>query len=197
MLIFNVKVQESPQLFFRLKTPIQNFMASAPGFPQGLWGKYEGEFKQTVLEAFSGQGGASGPWAHLSPEYAERKGKKYPGATILQADGQLLASFFGGGDYVYEPRALGMRWGSRNPLAGYHQRGHESPTRLPQRKMFDPDADFIGRLRSAAVRYVQAAYRAAGFRIAKETYGPAEYAGITRPEASALGRQSFLQSMGG
>jgi hypothetical protein len=61
-----------------------------------------------------------------------------------------------------------MRWGTTNPLAGYHQRGHETPTPLAQRRLWDPDPEFAGELQSDATRYVGARYRQEGFRVGKE-----------------------------
>ena len=78
---------------------------------------------------------------------------------------------------------MGVTFGNQNPLAGYHFRGHETPTPLPRRPLGMPDEEFGARRRSAGARYCAAAYRQEGFRVAKEAG-----VSLTRPQASLAGK---------
>ena len=200
MLFFKANIAGTETLAFKLDEPLRDWSVPTQGFPGGLWGFFRGEFGQEVEDAFSAQGGASGPWAPLSTTpppkggNAATKARKFGGSQILQATGGLLGSFFGGAGFRYESRPMSMTWGSDNPLAGYHQRGHAAAgghtTRLPQRKIWDPDAGFFGRLRSGAVRYMNARYRRQGFRLMGDaSENPLRI--ISRAEASAAGRAWF------
>jgi hypothetical protein len=169
-------------ILFRLKTPIEDFRAPAPGFGSGFWAATEERMVEQVYRTFVQRGGATEQWPGLSEKYGKRKAQKYPGSPILWQTGAMISSFFGGEGHVFEQSAMGMRWGSTNPLAGYHQRGHQTPTPLPQRRLWDPDAEFAGELQSDGARYVAARYRSAGFRVGKELGVT-----LTRPQASQVG----------
>ena len=154
-------------VFFRIKTPLQDFRPPAPGFPQGLWWQYQKRLSSNVMSQMVDQATPIGPMTELSPEYAKRKEKKYPGNPILIASGGMFQGYFDGADHVFEETPQGMRWGNQNPLAGYHFRGHQTPTPLPRRPLGMPPDDFGGALQSDGVRYMRARYRQEGFRMAK------------------------------
>jgi hypothetical protein len=203
MLQFYCTVQGTETLFFRMTTPLKDFSAPAAGFPGGLWPRFEEELQKQVIAQFAESGGPSGAWPALSDKppgkgYASRKATQYPGAGILVASGELMASFVqGGAGHVFESRPMGMTWGSTNPLAGYHQRGHSTPTPLPQRKLFDWDSGLAGNLRSASLAYMRARYRQVGIALADAGLGPraaGERGGLSGRELSDLG-QSYFESM--
>jgi hypothetical protein len=180
---------------FRLRTPLQDFRVATRGFPAGFWDRARERMQDELMETAGEQGGASGAWAALSDKppgrgYASRKRKQYGEMPILQASGAMLASFFGGSDYVFEQSATAMRWGSKNPLAGYHQRGHLTPTPLPQRRLWDPGPELRTGIRSDAVRYCAERYREQGFRLAGAVPGETAWT-PTRAEATAAGRAFF------
>lgn len=169
-------------LMLKLKTPVKDFRVSAPGFERGLFPVWATDCEQVVRMVAADKGGPRGTWAPLSTKrrkdkhgreipgtsYAEIKRKKYPGMPMLVARGDMIQSFWGGPNHVFEQTAMGMKWGTTNPLAGYHQRGHETPTFLPTRRMWDPGPEFARAMQSDAVRYLAARYRQEGFRVGKE-----------------------------
>jgi hypothetical protein len=183
-------------ILFRLRTPIEDFREAAPGFPQGYWREVAMDLERNATQEMFNQATPIGPFAPLSDNppgkgYASRKEKKYGDQAILMATGQMFMSFFEGADHVWEEGPMGMRWGTRNALAGYHFRGHlagEGGARstLPRRPLGMPPDDFDRTVQSAAVKYVDARYRIAGFRVAKE-------AGVdlTRVQASQVGRMAL------
>ncbi len=74
--------------------------------------------------ASQGAGGRRESWAPLSPEYARRKQKKYPGQPILQASTRLWQSLVGTTqDTVEDPASMKLRFGTRVEYAGYLQSG--------------------------------------------------------------------------
>ncbi len=176
------RVPGAQPILFKLATPIQDFRVPAPGFGSGFWAAMEERMVYQVYRTFTMRGGESGQWPGLSDKYGKRKARKYPGGPLLWASGAMMNSFFGGAGHVFTQTAMGMNWGSDNPLAGYHQRGHTSPTPLPQRRIWDPDPEFAGQLQSDGARYVAALYRAAGFKIGKELGVK-----LTRVQASQVG----------
>jgi hypothetical protein len=173
---------------FKLATPIQDFRRSAPGFEQGLWFDTALSLQQNVADQMVEQATPIGPLAALSEEYAKRKAKQHPGAPILVASGEMFRGFFSGADHVFIEGPQGMQWGNRNPLAGYHFRGHETPTPLPRRPLGMPPADF-GKtvLRPKFVRYCNAAYRQEGWRVAASRGET-----IDRVTATQWGKESFM-----
>jgi hypothetical protein len=175
-------------ILFRLKTPIEDFREAAPGFPQGYWWNVQTRLSTNVMREISDQATPIGPFAALSEKYEKRKAKKYGEQPILIASGEMLEGFFSGSDHVFEEGPMGMKWGNRNPLAGYHFRGHlagegGAKSTLPRRPLGMPPEDFGGTLQSDAVRYVGARYRIAGFRVGKEAG-----VGLTRVQASQVGK---------
>jgi len=173
---------------FRLRTPIEDFRVSAPGFDRGYFWNVQSRLGMNVSQQMFSQATPIGPFAPLSDKppgkgYASWKRKKYGEQAILMATGDLFLSFFEGADHVCEETAQNMKWGTTNPLAGYHFRGHTSPTPLPRRPLGMPPDDFGSMVQSDAARYVAARYRQEGFRVAKEAG-----VGLTRPQASQVGR---------
>ena len=178
-------------IFLRMQTPLRDFTVPAQGFPGGLWPFCRKSLQDYTVNRFSQQGGSGASWQPLSDKppgkgYASRKEKLYPGAQILQARGDMMASFFGGPNYVFQQTPLGMKYGSQDPAAGYHQRGHDKPTPLPQRQIWGDDmrTEVQPDIRRAVTRYVGAREREEGFRVAEGVYGPAERAA---PAAGNLG----------
>ncbi len=189
-------------ILFRLRTPIQDFREAAPGFPQGFWWNTQLRLSTNVMNEITEQATPIGPFAPLSTErrkdkhgrkipgtsYAEIKAKKYGAQPILIATGEMLEGFFSGSDHVFEQSPMGMRWGNRKPLIGYHFRGHMrgqggARSTLPRRPLGMPPDDFGATIQSDAVRYVGARYRIAGFRVGKEAG-----VGLTRVQASQVGK---------
>jgi hypothetical protein len=79
----------------------------------------------SIWRNFEAQGRPT-PWPPLSPLYAARKAKRYPGARILERTGQMMGSFFA--------RATKQTLKIDNPFRYWkaHQKG--APTRnLPRR----------------------------------------------------------------
>jgi hypothetical protein len=175
-------------VLFRLKTPIQDFRTPAQGFAQGYWREVAADLERNVTQEMFDQATPIGPFAPLSEEYEKRKAKKYGDQAILMATGQMFMSFFEGADHVWEEGPMGMRWGTQNPLAGYHFRGHlagqgGAKSTLPRRPLGMPATEFGSTIQSKAVRYVAARYRQEGFRVASESG-----VSLSRVQASQVGK---------
>lgn len=87
---------------------------------------------QDNAQNFVSEGGAFGHgWAPLAPSTIARK----RGPGILVETGELMNSLTirGAPGNVFRVTSNSLEVGSSNPKAGWHQRGHSSPTRLPQR----------------------------------------------------------------
>lgn len=103
----------------------------------GTWKWVQSEFFKIEKELFASEGasGQSGKWKELSSPYKEIKAKKWGNKPILQASGDMYKSLTAtGGDNVYEESPLELTLGTKDPKAGYHQRGGG---RLPQRRAID------------------------------------------------------------
>lgn len=86
-------------------------------------------------KVFSSQGGALGePWARLSPAYAARKGKMYPGRGTLVATGQMQRSF----TTRVTPSTLII--GNDAPYFKYHQSTEERNV-IPRRAMLGVNSE--------------------------------------------------------
>lgn len=79
-----------------------------------------------------GQGG-DGPWAPLSPTYANWKAIHY-GTPILELTGALRQSLTGGGGAEVEIGPMSLKVGSSIPYGIFHQYG---TSRMPARKPID------------------------------------------------------------
>lgn len=103
----------------------------------GTWDWVQSEYYKVVKEVMDSEGssGQSGRWKALTPKYAEVKRAKYGDKPILQASGEMYTSLTtSGGGAVVEKSAQEMTLGSRNPKAGWHNRG---AGRLPKRQIID------------------------------------------------------------
>jgi hypothetical protein len=97
-----------------------------------LWPYAAGPITNMWINIFNTQGGsgAHGAWAELSPDYAERKRRKYGSTPILQASGKLFSAGLSADAFEYEPRrmrfviACRSRAGFPYPLA--HQTGFDT-----------------------------------------------------------------------
>lgn len=178
------RIPGAEPLLYKLRTPIEDFRVPAPGYPQGYWSDCQLDWTTMVMDQLTSQATPIGPMAALSDKYAKRKARKY-GADqpILIASGDMFEGFFSGPDHVFRETAMGVTFGNQNPRAGYHFRGHETPTPLPRRPLGMTDEQFGPRRRSAAVRYCAAGYRQEGFRVAKEAG-----VNLTRTQATLVGK---------
>lgn len=91
------------------------------------------DFLDLERRQFSSEGRYSGGWAELSARYAARKAKRYPGAKILHAEGDLEASLTrrGARNAVRSITRSALEVGTTDPNAVYHQ--HGTP-HMPQRR---------------------------------------------------------------
>lgn len=86
---------------------------------------------------FAAQGqGAHGPWVALSPKYALRKDRKYPGKPILVASGTLMDSLLSE-DNEGEMTPRTFNYGTNVPYGIFQQTGTRRG--LPARRIFDPE----------------------------------------------------------
>lgn len=86
------------------------------------------DFLKIERRQFRGEGTFSAGWAPLTERYARRKATKYPGAKILVAEGDLMASLTkrGARNAVREITRDSLLVGTTDPKARYHQRGTET-----------------------------------------------------------------------
>jgi phage gpG-like protein len=92
----------------------------------------------TVGEQFDTQGGRTGGWAPLSPQYAIDKARKYGSQPILVASGAMRASLMGGSGNISRQIPEGLVFGTDVSYARYHQTG---TSRMPQRRILDLTSD--------------------------------------------------------
>jgi phage gpG-like protein len=141
--------------------------------------------KQFALE---GAQGAHGRWQALSPGYAARKAKLYPGKKILEATGALkddLLSEMNEGET--SPRM--MLYGTKIPYGIYHQTGTKrgGKQRMVARRIFDPEMSdqpgtFKGLIKMSVARSVSGYARQLGF-----------FLGATDPTmAAVIGRRAMM-----
>ncbi len=82
------------------------------------------DFEFIVNRQFETNGGyRSGGWAPLDPEYRVAKAKQFPGRGLLERQGHLRGSFFGGPGSVSNVGSHSLTLGSDDPVARYHQEG--------------------------------------------------------------------------
>lgn len=190
MLKVHMTVPNMEPLIFALRTPIHDFSQGVSD--DGLWPQIVAELQETLAELWATQGasGADGQWKELDEKYAKWKARKYPGATILQRRGGLEASFMGGPGFHFQFGPLWMEFGSDLAVGLYHQTGTQH---MPARRIFQLTEEQQRRLRSVCVRWIQAQYRALGFRIVSAGAAMSEnpLRRISRAEASAAGRDYF------
>ena len=98
-----------------------------------VWLELRERFVRYETRTFSSQGGVSGRWAPLSPEYGAWKAQHYGGKRILQRSGDLMRSL--SSDLAIEvitPHS--MLLGSDSRYGHFHQTGTKN---MPRRKVID------------------------------------------------------------
>jgi phage gpG-like protein len=94
------------------------------------WAILRDRFVTNVGRAFANQGGSSGKWAALTPEYGAWKAEHYGDKKILERTGDLLRSFTSElAIDIREPHM--MMVGSDNSYGGYSQTGTKKMARRP------------------------------------------------------------------
>lgn len=107
--------------------------------------------RRATTAQFDSKGGRSGDdWAPLSPAYAARKARIYPGMPILRASDRMFRSLVDqSSDSIAELEPREMTYGTRAPYARYHQKG---TPKMPRRRILA--------ITPEDRRYVQQAVRA-------------------------------------
>lgn len=130
-----------------------------------LWPPVIEEFYLIETEQFDSEGAAGGErWAPPSDPYAARKAQSFPGAPILQAEGDLRASLTDpeAADAVLQPREDELIIGTRVPYAMAHQRGTSRMPRRPPINFSEAQKRRIQKaLQVGLVRFI----REAGFQV--------------------------------
>ena len=161
MLEFRLSVPNAKDIAFRIErfgVQLTDWRAAWPSVTRRLAVMLAGQFE------LEGGRGSRGGWPPLSPRYARRKQKRYPGRPVLQASGRLRSSLVGKSADTVEALEPGrMKFGTRVPYAIFHQTGTRN---MPARPIFDPRredrVEFQNALREEALEFVQAL----GFAIA-------------------------------
>jgi len=98
-----------------------------PVFADTFYAYLRGQFRSVGSE------GLGKPWTALSANYAAWKAKHFPGKTILERTGALVASLTSrtAPGAVYQAQAKSLSLGTSIPYGLYHQTG---TSRMPQRK---------------------------------------------------------------
>lgn len=107
----------------------------------GTWRAVAKEFYKILKAQFSSEGsaGKSGKWAPLKPKYAAIKRARYGDQPILSATGKMRRSLTDNAENsVYQETANDLTIGTKDPKAGYHQRG---TSRMKQREILSFTAD--------------------------------------------------------
>jgi phage gpG-like protein len=120
-----------------------------------LWEAVGEDLLNMEFDLFQSEGasGASGKWADLAPSTIARKGHD----TILQDTGELMASLTQRdaqgerGGNIFEVTPEHLRFGTSDPVAGYHQSG---TSRMPQRKVIDLKEEQKAGLVSVVQRFI-------------------------------------------
>ena len=161
MLEFRLSVPNAKDIAFRIErfgVQLTDWRAAWPSVTRRLAVMLAGQFE------LEGGRGSRGGWPPLSPRYARRKQKRYPGRLVLQAGGRLRGSLVGKSADTVEALEPGrMKFGTSVPYAIFHQTGTRN---MPARPIFDPRredrVEFQNALREEALEFVQAL----GFAIA-------------------------------
>lgn len=96
-----------------------------------------GDFLPTTMkEQFDSEGGRTGGWAPLSPDYAAQKALRYGSQPILVASGRMMRSLTtpGAGSINRKIGRDSLEFGTSVPYAIFHQKG---TSRMPQRRIID------------------------------------------------------------
>lgn len=98
-----------------------------------VWDEVQVEFYKIEEEQFKSEGAkGNGKWKALTPAYAKRKAKLYPGKPILQATGRLyeaMTSETADSAVVKTKDEFGI--GSTLPYMVYHHRGTSKMAKRP------------------------------------------------------------------
>lgn len=110
--------------------------------------------RRATKEQFASQGGRSGDgWAPLTPAYAARKARIFPGKPILRATDAMFNSLIGQTENtVVEFDALEFTYGTRDPKARYHQDG---TPRMARRRILTVTEEDRRQLRRIANAYIR------------------------------------------
>ena len=115
----------------RLLTHLRDRLAD----PGPAWEEYATWLRGEFAKQFDSEGDYLGrnPWAPLSPAYAKRKARRYPGAKILQATKRMMRSLTEpGGDNRVRYTDDHFEFGSDVPYLRFHQTGtSKMPARPP------------------------------------------------------------------
>lgn len=89
-LTWSVGGREDPDALQKLSFAFERFGDDLTDFSAFVWPKVLPALEEEELRQFEAEGnGASGGWAALSPKYAERKEREWPGKPILERTGAL------------------------------------------------------------------------------------------------------------
>lgn len=126
---------------------------------QPVWLQVREDWVEGNARRFRNEGriGKGRPWRPLSPAYAKRKKKLYPGAKILVRTGALRSSLTTSLD-VNEIRDQSMAIGSRSKVGQYHRHGANRSRggRLPSRKPVLTSKNFNAKVRARVRAHILA-----------------------------------------
>lgn len=105
--------------------------------------KIEGLVRRSILAHQKQQIGIDGPYKSLSPLYAEWKEEHYPGAEILWAEGDMIASL------QTVPSASELVAFFEDPKASFHM-GDAPRHKIPRRDPLFLDAELIDKITDIA-----------------------------------------------
>ncbi len=130
-----------------------------------------------------GDAGAHGHWAPLQPKYEAQKRKRWGDKPILQASGAMYDDLTGSSNQGVI-QALSMSYGSSLPYAKFHQTG---TSKMPARRIIDPDDNFKLGIRRQVTRGIVQYIRAYGFGVASSL----DLGDISASEAFRIGKSQL------
>ena len=103
------------------------------------WPGVGGVVAAHMTQQFATAGAAGGrPWKPLNPKYRAWKIRKgFSGDTLIKT-GAMRATLTSRPMGIEEYHADHAYFGTRDPKASWHQRGHKRPTPLPKREILFP-----------------------------------------------------------
>ncbi len=135
----SVDVAEAEALMKELRAAVDDFTPA--------WPKVERVVLDMERRQFETEGAYGGErWEPLNPSYAELKRREHGELGILRRNDVLFTSLTRKGalGHFYNAGPNFVEVGTTIPYGEYHQRGHESPTRLPRRKVIPTPPREIG-----------------------------------------------------
>lgn len=130
-------------------------------FGKYVFPKLEPVFEAAVAAQMDGEGvGPAGPYAALSPGYAEWKDNNAPGLPILELTGRLKSALTNGSspEAWRQWSATDFAFGTTGvEYASFHQTG---TGRMPRRALFDFDTSFERALTGVAMEGLREAIKA-------------------------------------